>query len=413
MDPPYGIKFASNFQPKIGERDVKDREQDLTREPEMVKAYRDTWHLGVHSYLAYLRDRLAVAKELLSDTGSIFVQIGEENLHRVRCVMDDILGETNFCAVIPFVKTGGVKQSLLAERCDFLLWYARDLEHVKYRQLYQEKTTETATTFTWFELPDGCRRGLRAAEKHDPLLVPPDARLYRAANITTQGNPVFAFQYRNEEYARAWKTTPAGLGKLAIADRLHVATNSLSYVQYLDDFPVSEITRLWTDTFLGSFAEEKVYVVQTSRKTIERCLLMTTDPGDLVFDPTCGSGTTAYVAEQWGRRWITIDTSRVSIAIARQRLLTAKYDYYQTRPLTAEDQARNQNGTWLTDPTEQIQGPVTFKCKTVPHVTLKSIAQNTNLDPIFAKHEPILEEKLAACNAALARVPEATRRSSP
>jgi adenine-specific DNA-methyltransferase len=405
MDPPYGIKYASNFQPEVGRRDVKDKDEDLTREPEMVKAYRDTWTLGFHSYLSYLRDRLLLCKELLADTGSIFVQIGDENLHRVCCLLDEIFGSRNCCGVIAFVKTGGVKQDLLAERTDYLLWYAKDIERVKFRRLFFEKDPEqgTAATYTWIELSDGQRRGLRKNEKEDANLIPNDGRLYRAGNITTQGNPVLDFEHNGKSYRQPWKTNPEGLKRLSRANRLHVAENSLAQVNYLDDFRVSEVTKLWTDTFLGSFAEPKVFIVQTSQKTIERCLLMTTDPGDLALDPTGGSGTTAYVSEQWGRRWITIDVSRVAIAIARQRLLTAKYDYYKLRPTSAEDVQRNPNGPWLTDPEGKIQGTCTFDCKTVLHITLKSIAQNQALDPIFEKWEPVLTEKLTALNKALGK----------
>jgi adenine-specific DNA-methyltransferase len=301
IDPPYGISFASNWQVSTRKRDVKDgKAEDATRQPEQIKAFRDTWKLGIHSYLAYLRDRLVIARELLSEIGSIFVQIGDENVHLVRCLMDEVFGSENFCGLITFVTTGGIRQNLLANRCDFLLWYSRQIELVKYRQLYLSKSVEegTAVTFTWLELPNGERRGMTAEEKENPSLIPQGAKIYRPSNITTQGNPVFAFEYKGKIYERPWKTTPTGMQRMGFANRLHVASNSLSSVNYLDDFPVSEVTKLWTDTFLGSFAEDKIYAVQTSRKTIERCLLMTTDPGDLVLDPTCGSGTTPYVAEQ-------------------------------------------------------------------------------------------------------------------
>jgi adenine-specific DNA-methyltransferase len=389
LDPPYGIKFGSNWQVSTRKRDVKDgKAEDATRQPEQVRAFRDTWKLGIHSYLAYLRDRLVAARELLTETGSVFVQIGEENVHRLRCVMDEVFGDENFCAVIPFVKTGGVKQSLLAERCDYLLWYARDIQHVKYNQLYVEKSAERgASTFTWIELPDGTRRGMTAAEKESPGLLPQDARIYRAANITTQGNPRFPFTHAGKTYTQSWKTTPAGMQSASWANRLHVASNSLSFVQYLDDFPVSEITRLWTDTFLGSFAEDKVFVVQTSTKTVERCLLMTTDPGDLVLDPTCGSGTTAYVAEQWGRRWITCDTSRVALALARTRLMAAKYPYYYLAadypalaPTAADEEIKAH--VKKTPPAQAGGSPDVrkgFVYKRVPHVTLKSIANNPDI----------------------------------
>ena len=282
--------------------------------------------------------------------------------------MDDIFTPSNFCALIPFVTTGGVRQNLLAERCAFLLWYAKDISKVKYRQIYQEKTLDSVSTFTWLELPDGSRRGMTSAEKEDPSRLPTAARVYRAANITTQGNPIFPFRLGSKVYSQPWKTTAAGLERLAVAKRLHVAANSLSYVQYLTDFPVSEVTRLWTDTFLGSFAEPKVFVVQTSRKTVERCLLMTTDPGDLVLDPTCGSGTTAFGAEDWGRCWITCDTSRVAITLAKQRLMTSKFDYYE-----------------LAHPEEGVGSG--FRYKTVPHVTLKSIANNLEIREGMAREQ--------------------------
>jgi len=377
IDPPYGIRYGSNFQPFVNRRDVKDgKDEDLTQEPEMVRAFRDTWELGIHSYLTYLRDRLLLARELLHESGSVFVQIGEENVHRVRCIVDEVFGSANVCALIPFVTTGGVKQNLLAERCGFLLWYARDIERVKYRQLYQEKNLDTVTTFTWLELPDGSRRGMTSAEKENPSSLPSGSRIYRAANITTQGNPVFPFSFRGKEYSQPWKTTAHGLETLASADRLHVASNSLSYVQYLTDFPVSEITRLWTDTFLGSFAESKVFVVQTSRKTVERCILMTTDPGDIALDPTCGSGTTAFVAEQWGRRWITCDTSRVATTLAKQRLMGATFDYYN-----------------LAHPNEGVGSG--FEYKKVPHVTLKSIANNEPPGEETLYDQPLIDNSRA------------------
>jgi len=414
IDPPYGIKFASNFQPEIGRRDVREKEQDLTREPEMVKAYRDTWHLGIHSYLTYLRDRLIVAKELLTDSGSIFIQISDENLHRVRSVMDEIFGPANHISVIPFAKTTSATTNLLPVVNDYILWYARDRSQVKYRQLYVQKAegSKGATAYRGLQLRSG-ERSPRALSVSSPQGLPAGAHIFRYDTMTSQ-NPGSRYEVtvegRTYYPVGYWKTDSSAMQRLIGAWRVAPMEKSLAYVRYIDDFPAIPLTNFWEDTTLSG-SMDKVYVVQTGTKIIERCLLMGTDPGDLVLDPTCGSGTTAFIAEQWGRRWITIDTSRVSIAIARQRLLTAKLDYYQLRPLTAEDQVRNPNGTWLNDPSDQIQGPVTFKCKTVPHVTLKSIAQNTNLDPIFAKHEPIVEDKLAACNAALARVPDTTHRN--
>ncbi|MFC1905217.1 site-specific DNA-methyltransferase [Chloroflexota bacterium] len=383
IDPPYGISFGSNWQVSTRRRDVKDgRAEETTRQPEQIKAFRDTWKLGIHSYLAYLRDRLVVARDLLTDTGSVFVQIGDENVHLVRCLMDEVFGSENFCGLIAFVTTGGIKQNLLANRCDFLLWYSRQIELVKYRQLYFSKSVEegTAVTFTWLELPNGERRGMTAEERENTSLIPQGAKIYRPSNITTQGNPVFAFEYKGKIYERPWKTTPIGMWRMGLANRLHVASNSLSSVNYLDDFPVSEVTKLWTDTFLGSFAEDKIYAVQTSRKTIERCVLMTTDPGDLVIDPTCGSGTTAYVAEQWGRRWITLDTSRVALTLARTRLMSARFPYY----LLADSLDGIKKEAELTSrmpPDYKTEGDIKkgFVYKRVPHITLKSIANNSDI----------------------------------
>ena len=392
IDPPYGIKFRSNFQPLVKSRRVEERDSDLTREPEQVRAYRDTWRLGVHTYLAYLRDRLISSRDLLADEGSIFVQIGDENVHRVRLVMDEVFGASNCCGEIAFVKTSGLTSNLLADRFDALLWYAKDIKRVKYRQLYLGKSFEegTASNYGWVELPDGARRGMTQPEKDFPALVPDGAKIYKADNIASQGNPLIPFEYRAKTYLQTWKTNPAGLRRLGKTDRLHVARNSLQYVRYLDDFPVVPVTKLWTDTATGSFTDSKIYVVQTGTKTIERCILMVTDPGDLVLDPTCGSGTTAYVAEQWGRRWITIDTSRVAIALARQRLLTAKFDYYE-----------------LEEPAKSISSG--FVYRTAPHIMLKTIAQGQALDPVFDKWEPILAGKLAALNAALSDVTPALR----
>ena len=389
IDPPYGIKFASNWQVSTRKRDVKDgKAGDTTRQPEQVRAFRDTWELGIHSYLAYLRDRLVVARELLTETGSIFVQIGDENVHLVRCVLDEVFGSDNFCGLISFVTTGGVKELLLASRCDYLLWYARDIEHVKYRQLYLPKAIESGNvgTYSWLDLHDGIRRGMTSKEKANLSLLPPDAKVYRPSNITTQGNPVFEFEHHGRVYARSWKTTHQGMTRLAHADRLHIATNSLSSINYLDDFPVSEVTRLWTDTFLGSFAENKVYAVQTSRKTIERCLLMATDSGDLVLDPTCGSGTTAYVAEQWGRRWITMDTSRVALALARTRLMAARFAYYLLAD-SPDGVRKEAEITGQQPPAHRTGGDIKkgFVYERVPHITLKDIANSEEINEIHAR----------------------------
>ena len=360
FDPPYGIKYGSNFQPFVNQRDVKDgKDSDLTQEPEMITAFRDTWELGIHSYLTYLRDRLFLAKGLLADDGCVFVQISDENLHHVKEICDEIFGKDNYLNTIPFVKTSGVTTKFLASRVDFLIWYAKNKEHAKYHTLYLPKGFEegTANTYTWLEFPDGSRRGMTKQEKSNKSLIPKDVRIYKADNIASQGNPMIPFEYKGKTYTQAWKTNIDGLKKLAENNRLHVAANSLQYVRYLDDFPVIPITQLWTDTGTGSFTDDKQYVVQTATKVIQRCMLMTTDPGDLVLDITCGSGTTAYIAEQWGRRWITCDTSRVAIDLAKQRLMTATYDYYR-----------------LAQPDQGVDSG--FVYKTVPHITLKSIAND-------------------------------------
>ena len=360
FDPPYGIKYGSNFQPFVNQRDVKDgKDSDLTQEPEMITAFRDTWELGIHSYLTYLRDRLFLARELLADNGCVFVQISDENLHHVKEICDEIFGKYNYLNTIPFVKTSGVTTKFLASRVDFLIWYAKNKEHAKYHTLYLPKCFEegTANTYTWLEFPDGRRRGMNKQEKSNKSLIPKDVRIYKADNIASQGNPMIPFEYKGKTYTQAWKTNIDGLKKLAEHNRLHVAANSLQYVRYLDDFPVIPITQLWTDTGTGSFTDDKQYVVQTATKAIQRCMLMTTDPGDLVLDITCGSGTTAYVSEQWGRRWITCDTSRVAIDLAKQRLMTATYDYYK-----------------LAQPDQGVDSG--FVYKTVSHITLKSIAND-------------------------------------
>lgn len=360
IDPPYGIKYGSNFQPFVDKRDVKDRkDEDLTQEPEMIKAFRDTWELGIHSYLTYLRNRLLLARELLADSGSVFVQISDENVHHIKELCDEIFGAGNYLNIIPFVKTSGITTKYLASRVDFLIWYAKDRNYCKYRTLYLPKSYEegTADTYTWLDFPDGTRRGMTKGEKANRTLIPDNVKIYKADNITSQGNPMIPFEYKGKIYTQAWKTNVEGLQRLAENNRLHVAANSLQYVRYLDDFPVIPITQLWTDTGTGSFTEDKKYVVQTATKVIQRCMLMTTDPGDLVLDITCGSGTTAYVAEQWGRRWITCDTSRVAITLAKQRLMTATFDYYK---LAHEEQGVGSG----------------FIYKTVPHITLKSIANN-------------------------------------
>ena len=398
MDPPYGIKFASNFQPEVGKRDVKDKQEDLTREPEMVRAYRDTWHLGIHSYLSYLRDRLVVARELLADTGSIFVQISDENAHLLRNVLDDVFGRENFLSEITFKKTSSASGNLLSTVADYLMWYSRDAGKVKYRQLFTPKRLGAAGAdqYSWADVGDSGERRRLSREELDSLA---DSRsVFRPDQLTSQrpaqDGDVREFEFLAKIYGPGrgtFKSDRRGLSKLARAERLLAIGNTLCYVRYINDFAAMPIANVWEDTVSSGFSDPKRYVVQTNPGVIERCMLMTTDPGDLVLDPTCGSGTTAYVAEQWGRRWITTDTSRVAVAIARQRLLTAKFDAYKTKGTRTDS-----HGQVVPDPASG------FVYKTVPHITLKSIAQNVALDPIFARHEPLLEAALKKANAELA-----------
>ena len=390
IDPPYGIKFSSNFQPTVFQRDVKDRDQDLTREPEQIKAYRDTWTLGIHTYLAYLRDRLIVAKNLLTESGSIFVQISDENVHRVRSIMDEVFGNENFVGEIIFKTRSTSTRKNLSILNDFILWYSKDLSALKCNRLYQEKEVNSVQ----FNLADidgeivnasDLKKSNKEGAKH----------FLSAALFSTSGSDTsrIPFLFRNKEYlpaasrSRGWRCSQDGLVRLAASDRIIIQGNSIRYKYYYNDFPYTLIANLWENQMSE---QNKSYAVQTSTRVIQRCLLMTTDPGDLVLDPTCGGGTTAFVAEQWGRRWITIDTSRVSIALARQRLLTASYDYYK-----------------LKDEEKGVMGG--FVNNIVPHITLRSIAQNTALDPIFGKHEPILTEKLEALNSTLADITDDIR----
>jgi adenine-specific DNA-methyltransferase len=398
IDPPYGIKYGSNFQPFTNKRDVKDRsDDDLTQEPEMIKAFRDTWELGIHSYLTYLRDRLMLARELLTESGSVFVQISDENIHQVRAVIAEILGEKNFVAEIPFKTTSAFTSATLSRSADFLIWYAKDLSKLKYRQLYLEKTIadDRGGRFTRLLEKDGRRRVLTTSERADPTSIPTDAQIYRHDNLYSQGraSDPQPFEHQGLEFDpwgrnSHWKCHhPVGVDRLAKAGRLALPSSaSIAYLRYLDDFPVQAISNVWMDTQTGAFTDEKTYVVQTNLKVIERCLLMTTDPGDLVLDPTCGSGTTAFVAEIWGRRWITCDTSRVAITLAKQRLMTASFDYYALRY-----------------PHEGLGGG--FDYETVPHITLKSIANNPDIDTIYDEDNPKIAAALADLNAALTASP--------
>ncbi|WP_439642888.1 site-specific DNA-methyltransferase [Gemmatimonas sp.] len=386
IDPPYGVKFGSNFQPFVRKRDVKHNDDaDLTREPEMVQAYRDTWELGLHSYLTYLRDRLLLAKDLLTPSGSVFVQISDENLHHVREVMDEVFGGENCVGIIAFAKSAGSTGDLLPGSTDYVLWYARERDRVKYRSLFVPRDLRDAIEVSGYnhvELSGGGRRRLTEHERKNPELLEEGSRLFKPADPTSQrlgrqSGPGSAMHFPVEVSGqgffpsgqRGWTTTQSGMAKLVELNRLFPIGNTLSYVRYLSDFPLTTLTQLWTDTSIAGFSSDKLYVVQTSTKVIQRCLLMTTDPGDLVLDPTCGSGTTAYVAEQWGRRWITMDTSRVPLALARQRLLTATFPWY-----TLKDASRGPAGGFTYVRKQNKRGEEVGGL--VPHITLKSIAND-------------------------------------
>lgn len=366
FDPPYGIKYGGNWQIKLNNRDVKDgNDEALTGEPEQIKAFRDTWELGIHSYLGYLRDRLLIAKELLTESGSCFVQISDENVHLVRSVMDEVFGSKNFISIINFKTTSGFDNSTLTRLGDYILWYAKDIDKIKYRQLYELQQFQVGVNgYHRLMLADGTTRSLTKDEKDDLSKLPKGSRIYKAGDIKAQGktNSPQDFEFKGKIFNPGpnhhWKTNVDGLKNLAKKNRIHSSGTSIQYIRYFDDFPMQQISNVWLDTGTGSFSDEKHYVVQTNNKVIERCLLMTTDPGDLVLDPTCGSGTTAFVAEQWGRRWITIDTSRIALNIAKQRLMTAVFPYYNLYDEQGEDIRQG------------------FKYKTVPHITLKSLAND-------------------------------------
>ncbi len=333
MDPPYGIKFGSNWQVSARRREVKDgRVDEVAREVEVVKAFRDTWELGIHTYLTYLRDRMAVGRDLLTASGSIFLQIGDENVHLVRAVLDEVFGAENFVSLISFVTTSGFTQArVLPRNGDYLLWYAKEIDKLKSRPQWVEAPARQGYRWLYFE--DGTSRGLKQSESADD--PPEGSRLYKPDNLKSQGGASSdqSFDYQGKTYRPGpnhhWKAShPDGMNRLALANRIHVASNSIQYRRFVDDFPYQIRTNVWDDTGTGNFTDDKIYVVQTNTKVPERCILLATDPGDLVLDPTCGSGTTALVAERWGRRWITVDSSRVALAVARQRLVGAHFPYF-------------------------------------------------------------------------------------
>ncbi len=413
LDPPYGIRFSSNWQPSTRTRDVKEGKLDgLSREPEQIKAFRDTWRDGVHTYLSYWRDRLVVARELLSESGSVFVQIGDENVHLVRGLMDEVLGSQNAVSTIAFVKSSSSTGEFLGRQFDYLLWYARDHERTKFHPLYRTKEVggSGASAYTKVRMPEGIIERL----SNENATV---GRVLRLDNITSQASgrekgegaaswfPVrlSGKTFRPTETSR-WKTNEMGMARLASADRLGASGNTLCYVRYLDDFRCFPIGPLWTDTTIAGFASAKRYVVETDLPIIERCLLMTTDPGDLVLDPTCGSGTTAFVAEQWGRRWITVDTSRVALALARTRLMAARHPAYLLRD-SAEGVEKEAEITGHPAPDGPFRRDIRqgFVLERVPHVTLKSIANNAEIDVIHDKWLPLVDAARAAANAAFGK----------
>ena len=399
LDPPYGIKFGSNWQVSTRKRDVKDgKAEEVTRQPEQVKAFRDTWELGIHSYLSYLRDRLVIARELLTETGSVFVQIGDENVHLVRCLMDEVMGSGNFCGEIIIKKTSAQTSDLIPTIGDYLLWYAKDRDSVKFRKPFKNRSEQMLDErYNHCEFNNDLFKKLSALTEEE---LKQNFRRFKTTPLTSQTgseNSRFSYNFRGTSYvptsARGWSTSYEGINKLLKANRLIVEGKALYFRRYMDDFPVEMHTNIWEDLGGGSMVYEKVYVVQTATKIIARCLLMTTDPGDLVLDPTCGSGTTAYVAEQWGRRWITIDTSRVALALARTRLMSAKYPYYllTDSPEGIHKEAEITKQLLQTQVKTENDIRKGFVYKRVPHVTLKAIANNPEIDTIHVKWQSQLE----------------------
>ena len=400
IDPPYGIKFNSNFQWSTTSRDVKDgNSAHITRDPEQVKAFRDTWRDGIHSYLTYLRDRLTVARDLLTESGSVFVQIGDENVHRLRSLMDEIFGEGNFHAQIAVRKASPLGGAGLVGANDYLLWYNKNRSTAKFRRIFRKLDAQGDRYYNIVEVDDGQRRSITSEEFANLRLLPNGARLITSSALVSSGltpSCVFSVEFESKKYepslGRSWRTNPTGMERLRFAHRLISTGNTLRYVAYFDDFPYATFDNSWVDTGGGAIVGQKIYIVQTPSKILERCILMTTDPGDLVLDPTCGSGTTAYVSEQWGRRWITIDTSRVALALARGRIMGARYPYYllsdsqegQVKEGEIERKAPSESPTYG----DIRQG---FVYERVPHVTLRDIANNSEIDVIWEDAQKELE----------------------
>lgn len=392
MDPPYGIKYGSNFQPFVNKRDVKDgRDEDLNQEPEMLKAFRDTWEMGVHSYLSYIRERLLLTRQLLNESGSCFVQIGEENVHYIRAVMSEIFGAKNFVSLIYFKTTGGFGSGKLSRIGDYLVWFAKDIEKLKYNQLFFEKAVFEGAdeSYKFIELADGVRQSMTKEQKIGREPIPNNSEVFRLGDICGQGAPKeptpFEFMGRtfNPSKNNHWKPAfPKGLERLALSGRIKPTGNTLNYVRYLNDKAVTEINNAWMDTGTAGFTSDKKYVVETNPKIVERCLLMTTDPGDLALDITCGSGTTAFAAEKWGRRWVAVDTSRIAVTLTKQRLMTSVFDYYKVK--------------------NEAEGVSSgFLYNSVPYIKMSTISNNEEIDEIFSRYEKPLNEKLAILNKAM------------
>ncbi len=407
IDPPYGIKFNSNFQWSTTSRDVTDGKTDhITREPEQIKAFRDTWRDGIHSYLSYLRDRFIVARDLLAESGSIFVQISEENVHRVRVVMDEVFGEDNFLSQILFVTTSGFTTTQLSREGDLLLWYGKRREKIKFRQIYRRREPQIEDfNFRFVETSNGTTRPLETSEKFDTNLLKEGERIFRFGDSSSQGassgdQPVL---HNGQEFmppkGRHWTLSTQGTERIIKAGRAYGSGNTLSVKRYASDYQFVKFTNVWSDTVKSGFGEAKTYVVQTLSNVIERCALMTTDPGDLVLDPTCGSGTTAYVAEQWGRRWITIDTSRVALALARSRIMGARYPFYLLKD-SREGQLKEAEITRAIPANDPTYGNIRqgFVYERIPHITLKSIAYNAEIDVIWDKYQEQMEPIRAELN---------------
>ncbi|MGO9011857.1 MAG: site-specific DNA-methyltransferase [Bryobacteraceae bacterium] len=409
MDPPYGIRFGSNWQVSTRKRDVKDgKAEDLTRQPEQIRAFRDTWEVGIHSYLAYLRDRLVVSRDLLTETGSVFVQIGDENVHLVRAILDEVFGTENFVSQVNVRSMTALGQDGMANVYDYVLWYAKGKSSLKYYPVFQARDITAEPEFGYLQLPDGGYIRLEESQIRD-LSLAERSRVFKRSELRSSGYTqtcTYSFRLNGVDYAasanKSWRTNASGMQRLIAASRILVLGNNPYFRQFHADFPVMQLENSWHDTAAG-FSETKIYVVQTNNKIIERCLLMCTDPGDLVLDPTCGSGTTAHVAEQWGRRWITCDTSRVALALARTRLMAAKYLYYvladSAEGIAKEAEITGVPPSLVTQPKNDIKRG--FVYKRVPHVTLKSIANNDEIDAIHASHQEELELLRAQLNAAL------------